>query len=168
MKIDYRRIIYIVTLIIVQCIFDNYVDLGPYFRFVLIPVLVLVLPYRFKTIITMLIAFVIGLIVDIFTTGVLGLNAGAMVAAAFIRQKILYSILDERNIERHDRPDFVVFGISKSLFYTISLYMVYFIAYTLLDNFGLSPIGFNLIKMGIGIAVNSAIGLYLFKIYKKE
>ena len=105
MNIDFKKILFTLLVIVVQCVLDNYVDLSIYVRIVLVPYLILILPYRYRTISTMILAFLIGLSVDIFTTGVLGMNAGALVAVAFIRQKMLHAIMDERNMERHDRPE---------------------------------------------------------------
>lgn len=161
MNIDLKKVIYAIILVALQCILDNYVDLGPYVRVVLAPFIILILPYRYKTISTMVIAFVIGLSIDAFTAGILGLNAGAMAAVAFVRQKVLHSILDERNMERHDSPDIKVFGLTKSLFYVFFHYLVFFVAYTALDNFGFVPFGFCISKILLSTITSGVISILL-------
>lgn len=168
MNIDFRKIIYPLIIVVLQCILDNYADLGLYVRVVLIPYIILILPYRYKTISTMIIAFLIGLSVDIFTTGVMGLNAGAMTAVAFVRQKVLHSILDERNMERHDSPDLKVFGLTKGVLYLLFHYLIFFSAYTALDNFSFSPIGFYTAKILFSTVVSSVISILLFGKQKKN
>ncbi|MBO7248534.1 MAG: hypothetical protein J6U88_00420 [Bacteroidales bacterium] len=167
MNIDFKKVLYFVVIIIIQCIMDNYVDLGIYTRIVLLPYLILILPYRYRTIGTMVLAFCIGLIVDIFTTGILGLNAGALVSVAFVRQKMLHAIIGERNMERHDSPDFKVMGLGKSSFYILTPYFLYFTLYTIVDNFGLAPAVITIPKILISTAVSGVACLLLFKKHKK-
>ena len=167
MNIDFRKVLYAVALIVIQCILDNFVDLGIYVRIVLIPCIILVLPYRYRTISSMLLAFIIGVCVDIFTTGIIGLNAGALTAVAFVRQKLLHAILDERNMERHDSPDVKVMGMGKAVFYLFSSYLVFFCTYIFLDNFGFRPFGINIIKIVAGTIISSTITLWIFKNHKK-
>lgn len=168
MNISMKKIFYILMVLCLQCLLDNYADLGLYLRIVIIPFVILMLPYRYKTISTMIIAFLLGLTVDIFTSGVLGLNAGAMTAVAFVRQKVLHSILDERNMERHDSPDIIVLGLGKGLFYVMFHYIVFFTAYTLLDNMGFAPFGLILSKILLSTAVSGLIALWSLKKYKKN
>ncbi len=167
MNISLKKILYILMVLFFQCLLDNYADLGLYLRIVIIPFVILMLPYRYKTISTMIIAFLLGLTVDLFTSGVLGLNAGAMTAVAFVRQKVLHSILDERNMERHDSPDYIVLGLGKGLFYIMFHYIVFFTAYTLLDNMGFAPFGLTVTKILLSTSVSGLIALWALKKYKK-
>jgi rod shape-determining protein MreD len=168
MNIDFKKILYVMALVIIQCLLDNFVDLSVYIRIVILPYIILILPYRYNTIPTMLLAFIIGLAVDVLTTGVLGLNAGALTSVAFIRQKLLHMILDERNMKRHDSPDYKVMGLGKSLFYIAFPSIVYFTIYILLDNYGFHPYHITIPKIIIGAVICTAIGLILFKNQKKD
>jgi rod shape-determining protein MreD len=167
MNVDFKKILYALVIIVVQCILDNYVDLSIYLRIVLVPYLILILPYRYRTISAMILAFFIGLAVDIFTTGVLGINAGALTAVAFIRQKMLHAIMDERNMERHDSPDLKVMGVGKGLFYIGVPYLLFFIISVLLDNFSIRPLAITIPKILAGTIVSGVISMLLFKNYKK-
>jgi len=167
MNVDFKKILYALVIIVVQCILDNYVDLSIYLRIVLVPYLILILPYGYRTISAMILAFFIGLAVDIFTTGVLGINAGALTAVAFIRQKMLHAIMDERNMERHDSPDLKVMGVGKGLFYIGVPYLLFFIISVLLDNFSIRPLAITIPKILAGTIVSGVISMLLFKNYKK-
>jgi rod shape-determining protein MreD len=167
MNVDFKKILYALVIIVVQCILDNYVDLSIYLRIVLVPYLILILPYRYRTISAMILAFFIGLAVDIFTTGVLGINAGALTAVAFIRQKMLHAIMDERNMERHDSPDLKVMGVGKGLFYIGVPYLLFFIISVLLDNFSIRPLAITIPRILAGTIVSGVISMLLFKNYKK-
>lgn len=167
MNIDLKRLIYILFIIIVQCILDNYIDLGLHLHLMVLPHLILILPYRYKTITAMVIAFAIGITVDIFTTGVLGTNAGALVCTAFIRQKLLYSFLDERNMDNYDSPSYMILGPNKGILYVFCSYFAFCSAYVVLENMGIQPVTFNLLKIVTGTFANGIIGLILFRRYKK-
>lgn len=168
MNIDFRVLLHWVIVIVLQCILDNYIDLGIYTRIVLLPYLILTLPYKYLTISSMILAFLTGLTVDVFTTGVLGLNAGALAGVAFVRQKILHSFIDERNIERHDSPDSKAMGTGRSLFYVLFSYLVFFTLHTLLDNFSFSPAMITLPKIVVGTIISGLIGYILFRKHKKS
>lgn len=163
MNINIRTLITTLLLIIVQALLDNYIDLGLYTRIVITPYIIINLPYKRGSVVTMIYAFLIGLAMDILSGGVMGLNAGALVAASLIRQKILHTIINDYSMRNHEGPEFAVFGYRKSIFYISSIVLVYFVCYTYLSNFSLHPFGGNLLKIVIGTLLNTLIILMLFK-----
>ena len=87
-----RKAISIILIIVIQLLIDNYLNLGLYLYVAIFPFLILTLPYRYKTIPTMLLSFLLGLSIDFLSNGVLGLNAGALTAMAFVRQGLLQNL----------------------------------------------------------------------------
>ena len=65
--------------VLLQVLLCNYLNLTYYLTLSLLPVLVLLIPIRYSTITTMLIAAATGFIVDFVSDGVLGLNMLALI-----------------------------------------------------------------------------------------
>ena len=68
-----RQIIIYAVVILIQVIMNNYVNLGPMVYICLVPLLVIYLPLDQKNYLTLIIAFGLGLLIDILSDGVLGL-----------------------------------------------------------------------------------------------
>ena len=78
-----------VLLLLAQLILGNYFTLSPYLMLSVLPVMVLCIPIRVGSVGAMIIAFVSGLIVDLLSEGVLGLNALALVPVAWLRNPVI-------------------------------------------------------------------------------
>ncbi|MBQ5401675.1 MAG: hypothetical protein IIU16_02040, partial [Bacteroidales bacterium] len=85
-----RQIIIYAVVILLQVIINNYVNLGPMIYICLIPLLIIYLPLDQKPYLSLIIAFGLGLIIDILSDGVLGLNAGAATLIALVYRPLFY------------------------------------------------------------------------------
>ena len=81
-------LIYLLILV-AQLLLSTYANFSPYVLVTLLPVMVLCIPIRVGTILTMIIAFASGLSIDLLSEGLLGLNALALVPVAFARNSII-------------------------------------------------------------------------------
>ena len=81
-------VIYLLFLAL-QLVLSNYAHITPYVMLTLLPVMVLCIPIRVGTTGAMCIAFATGLVVDLLSEGLLGLNALALVPVALARNSIL-------------------------------------------------------------------------------
>ena len=66
-------------LVVAQMLLSNYFHLTQYILLSILPVMVLCIPLNVSTSASMVIAFVTGLLVDLLSEGLLGLNALAVV-----------------------------------------------------------------------------------------
>ena len=84
-----------ICFVALQILVCNYLNLGYLLTLSFLPVIVLLIPIRFSTISSMLIAFASGLLVDLLGDGVLGLNILALVPVALVRKGLLRFIFGQ-------------------------------------------------------------------------
>lgn len=159
MKSKIVRILFFVLLFVVQVVISDYLNLGPYVYICLIPFIILNIPLSRDTGIVMVEAFAIGLLLDLLSDGVPGLNASAAVITAFCR-KTLYKMIARR--DRQDRtevPDAANIGFVKYLLYLSACTALYILAYVLTDCAGISPVYFIFLKFLISSIINILLAL---------
>ncbi len=157
MKSNLRYILFCLLIFVCQVLINNYLNLGVYVYVFLIPYIILFLPYKVKTINLMLLAFLLGLGVDIFGNGVLGLNTAALTALAFCRNFFLSRIVNEKNVDKNYAPTSYELGFGHYVAYISLSLLVFFLFYVPLDNMSLTPLLFNTLRIVIGCIVNTLL-----------
>ena len=154
-------IIYCILLFLLQLVISDYVHLGPWITLCLLPLLILQIPRSRSPHVVMLIAFGLGLGMDILSDGVPGLNAFAAVLAAAPR-KFFYRLLV--NADRQDKTEVPLLretGLLKYLKYLGVLTAIYLAAYTLVDCISVRPLGYIAAKFLISWVASTALCLLL-------
>jgi len=160
MKNNIHYIITTIVIVIIQILCNNYLSLGLYLYPALLPFVILKLPFKIRPIHSMIIAFCLGLITDILSNGILGLNAASLTLVGLLRQPLLNNSVNQKDIERNESPNFKM-GIYQYISYMIILYFVYLTVYIGLDMMSLSPISFTLIKIICSLVLNIILCLIL-------
>lgn len=154
-------IFFFVLVFILQLVLSDYVHLGPYVFLCLIPFLLVNIPLSRSPHVALLIAFALGLGVDVLSDGVPGLNAFAAVLAAAPR-KFFYRLLV--NADRQDKtevPRIRETGLVKYLKYLSAITAIYLAAYIAVDCISFRPAGFILLKFLASWAASTALALLL-------
>jgi len=158
---NYRNFFFLFLVFLLQLILSDYVHLGPWLYVCLVPFLVLNIPLSRPPHVVMLIAFGIGILLDVLSDGAPGLNAFAAVMAAAPRRFFYRSLV---NGDRQDKTEIVRIqevGMLKYLKCLAALTAVYMAAYILLDCVSFRPLSFILVKFIASTAVCIAISLLL-------
>lgn len=153
--------LFFVLLFILQLVISDYVHVGPWVSLTLIPLLIICIPLSRSPHAVMLIAFALGLGLDILSDGVPGLNAFAAVLAAAPR-KFFYRILV--NADRQDKtevPKIREVGLLKYLKYLGVITALYLAAYILVDCVSFRPPLFLLGQFLISWVASTALCLLL-------
>ncbi len=128
-----KYIILFITAVLVQVLFLNQVQLSgylnPYFYFVFI----LLLPVSTPRYAVLLLAFFLGLIVDIFSD-TFGLHAAATVFLAYFRTPVM-NLLSARESDQLDYPGLRQTGLRWFLLYTIFLVLIHHLVLFYLEVF---------------------------------
>jgi cell shape-determining protein MreD len=149
-----RRILYIALLFVLQVIANDYLNLGPYIYVCFLPVMIMIAPVERSSIQSMFIAFGLGLLVDLLSDGVLGLNAAAGVFMAGAMQFIFIITVNDENYDRKDCPTLYDVGTRKFLRFLIFSMLIYFAVYVLLDCIGTRTFIFFLERLAATVAVD--------------
>ena len=146
MPLYLRQIIVYAVVILLQVIINNYVNLGPMIYICLIPLLIVYLPLDQKPYISLIIAFGLGLIIDLFSDWVMGLNAGAATLVALVYKPIFYPIFQKNNYSKKYIPPIRESGVWHHVLYMLIILAIYFLFYIAFDfqgRFRLFRLGFR-------------------------
>jgi hypothetical protein len=153
-----------VLLTVVQMLICNYFHLSAYVMLSILPVMVLCLPTRVSTVGALVIAFATGLVVDLLSEGVLGLNVLAIVPVAFVRNGVIRLIFGDELFAR--KEDFSVrkngFGkVALAIFIVQALFLL---IYIWADGAGTRPLTFNAIRFGASLLAGWVVSLLLIDV----
>jgi len=149
-----RQIIIYAVVILLQVIIGNYVNLGPMIYICLIPLLVVYLPLDQKPYLSLIIAFGLGLIVDMLSDGVLGLNAGAATLISLVYRPIFYPVFKKNTYSKKYIPPISESGIWHHVLYLLIIYAIYFLFYIAFDGLATSTLLVSLIRYFFNLAAN--------------
>ena len=157
----FSNILFFVLVFLLQLVITDYLHLGPWITVNLLPFLILLIPLQRSEYIVMLSAFGLGLLLDILSGGVLGLNAFAAVVSAGPR-KMLYRLLVNRDRKvPTEIPLIGNIGWAKYLKYLLALTALYMAAFILLDCVSVRPLGFILVRFAASTLASTGLELLL-------
>lgn len=154
-------IFYFVLLFLVQLVISDYVHLGPWICLNLIPLLILLIPLSYRPHAVLLIAFGLGLGLDLLSDGVPGLNAFAAVLAAAPRKFFYRTMVNADRQDKTEVPLMGEVGLVKYLKYLAVLTAIYLVAYVLVDCISFRPAGFIALKVIASWLASTALCLLL-------
>ena len=155
------NILFFVLVFLLQLVISDYIHLGPWLFVTLMPFLIVAIPLQRSPHWVMLAAFIMGLLLDILSDGVVGLNAFAAVLAAAPR-KFLYRLLV--NADRQDKtvvPTPGECGLGKYLKFLAAVTAIYIAGYLLLDCVGSRPAVFILVRFAASTVLSTGVSLFL-------
>lgn len=146
-------------MVVCQILLSEYVNIWAILYIAIFPQFIILLPPSMNRSLHLIVAFLLGLCIDFFADGVLGLNAAALVAMAYTRPFFLKLTLSKGNMDNAEglplTPKTV--EIPKLIMLNTLMLAVFFTAYILLDSAAGFSLWYTLLKIGICVAVNSII-----------
>ena len=145
MPLVFRLIIQFIALVLLQVfVLDNIQFLG-YINPMIYILFILSLPVRFPKWLSLILAFILGFIIDIFSN-TLGINTFATVFLAFIRVPIINLIIsfDEG---ANPSPSFRSFGVNNYVKYIVSGVIIHNFILFMIESFSFTSFGFILLKV---------------------
>ncbi len=148
-----------VLLLLAQLILGNYFTLSPYLMLSVLPVMVLCIPIRVGSVGAMIIAFVSGLIVDLLSEGVLGLNALALVPVAWLRNPVISLVFGGELFARKEDFSATKSGIGKVALALFIAQAIFTLIYVWADGASVRPFWFNVTRFGLSLAAGFILSL---------
>lgn len=156
-KADFFLVYFLLT--VVQMVICNYFHITPYIMLSILPVMVLCIPTRVSQTGAMLLAFVTGLAVDLFSEGLLGLNALALVPVAYARKGIVGLVFGEDLFVRHEDFSIRKHGPGKVAVAIFAVQALFLLVYIWADGAGTRPFWFNAARFGASLAAGIAVSM---------
>ena len=161
-------IFFFVLLFLLQLVLSDYVHLGPWVYLCILPLLILCIPLSRSPQAVMLIAFALGLGLDILSDGVPGLNAFAAVLAAAPRKFFYRTLVNADRQDKTEVPKIREVGLPKYLKYLGVITALYLAAYIVVDCVSFRPPVFLLGKFLISWVASTALCLLLSLPFRTE
>lgn len=152
-----------VFLLLIQLLISGYINIWPMLYIAVFPLLVITLPYTCNHIVSILTAFCFGLLVDILSDGVLGLNAAAIVAIAYFRPLFFKVAVSKTTLENTIEITQRTIGTTQFLLVTALSYAIFFTIYIALDSWGYFSFIYTIARFLLNIIINTAVALLLWK-----
>ena len=165
---DYKFIIAFVVLTAVQIVLCNFLNLSRFAVLSFLPALVLMLPLRFGNIAMMLAGFVLGFLVDFFSTGMLGFTSLAIVPVALARNFTVDILFGDELGTREGELSLSRFGIPKFALATLLLCMLYFLLYVWVDAAGTMKFWSCAVRFVLSVLVSTPVCLAVARILRPE
>lgn len=132
----------ITPVIIFQLIINNFINPGPYIFISLVPFAISLIPRSSPINLTILLCFAIGLTVDIFSRGVIGVNAAAATAISVLRAPIYRLTISRDRQDITPNPEIRQCGFAKYLAYISIAVLAYMFIYCSLESMGVRSLLF--------------------------
>jgi rod shape-determining protein MreD len=121
------------------------------------------LPVKFPRWLSLILAFIIGIIIDAFSN-TYGIHAFSAVLIAFLRNPVI-NIFTSIEEGANPVPSFYTFGVAAFIKYIITLVIIHHTTFFFLEIFGFENIGQTLLKIILNAFVTIVIilGIHSFK-----
>lgn len=165
MQLTLQNILRFIVLVIVQIFLLDNIQVWGYLSPMIYILFIFSLPVRFPRGALLLLAFVLGLIIDIFNNTP-GIHAFATVLMAFLRTPIIRmttSLEDTSN----PTPSFRTFGVTGYLEYVIILVLIHHTVLFLIESFSLVNISILIPKIIVSSAVTILLILGVESLHSK-
>lgn len=154
-----------VVILVLQILCSEFINLWPMLYIAVIPLMVILLPPSVSTYLVMLCGFIIGLLTDALSDGVLGLNAACCTLVGACKNMITKPMLKyDIHSEEFDMES-GVFRKGKLILLLFLCYLLFFVPYVLLDGAGASGALFLVIRIVVNIVANVAISYLLTRLW---
>lgn len=148
-----------ILLTVCQILLSEYVNIWPVLYIAIFPQLIILLPPALNKSLHMLVAFALGMTIDIFADGVTGLNAAALVAMAYARPMLLKLVFSRAGLENTENCPLLPRNVDVLKLFLLDALMllVFFTVYVVLDSAGSLPFWYAILKIMLCVAVNCII-----------
>lgn len=161
------QIIRFVVLVLFQVLVINHIRLGGYVHPYIYLIFVMLLPLSTPKWQLLVLGFVLGLSVDLFT-GTPGLHAGATTLMAFCRPSIIKLVSGNQKFENVDEPNLGQLGGLWFFRYALCMVLVHHFALFFLESFSFRLIGQVLLRILLSVPVSIFLIMIILFIFKSD
>lgn len=157
-----------ILLVLLQTLIIKNIPLGTYFVPMPYVLFILLLPFEIMPVLVMILAFVLGLAVDLFYD-TQGIHASASVIMAFLRFYFLKILAPREGYEATTKPTVQYMGNSWFFSYAIPMILVHHLFFFFLEEFGFNGFFFTLLK-ALGSTLSTLLFVYIIQylFYRKD
>jgi len=155
-RLVFNNIIRFVTLVLIQVLIMNKIDFYGFLNPYVYILFILLLPFETPGWLLLLLSFLIGLTVDVFS-GTLGLHAASSVFAAYVRPIIIKLVGEKPEYDITTQPKLQQMGLKWFIAYALLMILAHHLFLNLLDVFSFNELWQTLLRV-----VVSSLFTFLF------
>lgn len=160
--------LYYILLTVAQVLICEWLNLSAYVTLSILPALVLCIPTKFSSTISLFIAFATAFAVDFMAEGVMGLNMLALVPVAAAREPVIRFIFGDELLVREDGFSVKKYGIGKVIFATVIVQALFLAFFVFADGSSTRPFLFNIIRFFASLVAGSAVSVFVVDLLTSE
>jgi hypothetical protein len=149
-----KLILAFLAYLFLQTLLSRFTDFGPIYFVAIYPLFIMTLDSGTSHNRVLLLAFIMGFCVDIFTGQIIGLNSAAILIMSLFQPRILRVVAARKAEMDNFRPGIGTMGFYRFASYLLILMAIYHISFSLIESFSLSFFIYNLPRMGVSYAGN--------------
>ena len=157
-----------IFLVLIQILISGYVNIWPMLYIAVFPLILIILPQSINSYLYILLAFLLGLVTDITSDGIMGLNAAATTALAFFRKPVINMMINKSSLDNLSGITDYTIGTATFFALTAVLYSIFFIFYMTLDSLGFYSMGYTILRFAINVLTNTALVTIFSKALTKQ
>jgi rod shape-determining protein MreD len=150
-----RLLCYFILLVLLQDIVIDKLPLGTYIRPELYTIFILLLPFNYPAITSLIWAFALGLCIDLFSTDVIGMHAAALLVLAYVRPRLLRLVSSKDDMESIAIPSYHNLGLRTFILYTLLSIAIYNTVLFTLDTFSFHNFSHVLVRILLSTLVTT-------------
>ncbi len=154
-----------ILLILLQLLLFNHIQFSGYVNPYVYLMFILLLPFEIASWLLLLLAFALGMLIDIFS-GTPGMHSSATLLAGFVRPYVLRVISPRDGYESGSNPSMLVYGFKWFFFYTLIMVLVHHTALFYLEVFSFTGFFRTLLRVLLSSAF-SIIFILLIEFYRR-
>jgi rod shape-determining protein MreD len=160
-----QNIVRFILLVLVQVLVLNNIQFLGFLNPYIYVLFILSLPVKLPRWLSLLLAFVLGLTIDVFSD-TMGMHAFATVLVAFVRNNIikLFTTIDEGN---NPTPSFYTFGVGAYVKYVVSIVFIHHFTLFFIEAFSFEHFWILLLKILLSTTVSILIILGIQSLKRK-
>jgi len=160
--------IWFICLVLLQEFLFNNIQFSNFLTPYVYVFLILILPFSMSASVAMPIAFVLGLSVDIISSGILGAHAAACVAIAYFRGFFIAAILSKGAYDNIATAAAKNISLSKFISYSFTLVLLHHTILFFIETFSFSNVIFTIIRILVSSIVSTIFIILLKYIFQKQ
>lgn len=145
----------------VQLLICNYLHVSQYLTLSLLPCMIMLMPASYKPARAMLTAFIAGILVDLLSDGVAGLNAFALVPVAGLRTHIYHLVFGQEMTINEEDVSLRKYGVGKVTMAMLFAQGIFLALYILFDGFFVRPLSFSALRFIVSLIAGILVSLIL-------
>ncbi|MCQ2182683.1 MAG: hypothetical protein MJY89_04670 [Bacteroidales bacterium] len=165
---DARFPLYFALLLVAQMLLWNYFNFSQLITITILPAMILLISTRRSTVFAMVLAFLVGFIVDFFTGGMLGLTSLALVPVGLLRKTILSLTYGQELFVRKEEISTRKYGWMKYFTSCTIANAIFFLIFVWADGAGMRPTYFNCLRILLSLTISTLLSLTIAPILRND